>query len=137
MVAKKGILRIIEATIAILLVLGVLMVVITTRRAREEPDFSDVLPPLLDEIAKNVSLRERIVSAGEGERENVEVELEDFLSSRVRKPFDYKIRVCEPRDICGLEEYPMADIFAAERVVSSTLEIYDPKKVKIFLWRGS
>jgi len=143
MVNKKGIIRIIEASIAVLIIFGVLLVLAVNRARVVEQDLSEDLPPLLDEIAKNSTLRGKIVGINEDIEGNldpsgvglVESEIENFLSDKIRKPFRYKVRVCSTGDVCGLEQYPTgASIFAAERIVSSTLRIYGPKKVKIFVW---
>lgn len=133
MVGKRGIIRIVEATIAMLIIIGVVIVVVANRNARQETDISSMLPPLLAEISRNASLREIIVS----NPSNGEQEVLSFLSARIRNPaFSYSARICGPDEICGLENYPKTarEIYSDERIISSTLQSYGPKKVKIFLW---
>lgn len=131
---RRGIIKIIEATIAIILILSILMVVVSRRRDFEEMDFSKDIPPLLDEIAKNSTLRGKIVGVDVNNPDEVEDELRNFLSGRIITTFDYDVKICSPDDICGLEEYPKTSVFAAERIIASTFQVYDPKKLKIFVW---
>ena len=104
------------------------------RRAIEELDFSKDLPPLLDEIAKNSTLRGKIVGVDINDTSEVEGELEEFLDDRIISTFNYSVRICDPGDVCGLSEYPKSRVFASERIIASTFHDYDPKKLKIFVW---
>ena len=133
---KKGIVRIIEAIIAILIISGVVLTLVVNRKVGGEQDLSETLPPLLEEIAKNVELRIMIVKSGE----SAESKLTTFLAERIKNPnLNYTIKVCEPEEVCALEIYPedaKGDIFAAERIISTALVTgFNPKKVKLFLWR--
>ena len=133
---KRGIVRIIEAIIAILIIAGVVLTLAVNRRIGGEKDLSETLPPLLEEIAKNAELREKIIIWGTG----AEAELKVFLAKRIKNPnLNYVIKVCKPDEVCSLEAYPddaKGDIFAAERIISTALGAgFSPKKIKLFLWR--
>ena len=136
---KKGIVRIIEAIIAILIIAGVVLTLAVNRRVGGEKDLSETLPPLLEEIAKNAELREEIIVWETG----AETELTVFLAERIKNPnLNYTIKICEPDKVCALERYPedaKGDIFAAERIISAAAalrrEEFSPKKIKLFLWR--
>ena len=133
MVNKKGILRIVEAGIAVLIVLSVLLVVTTSQRGeRATEDLSGVLPGLLDEVAKNSTLRNIIVSQPPGDATAAVI---SNIEDKISPAFEYSVRICSPEKVCGLSEYPGTDVFAAERIISSSLQTFDPKKLKIFLWR--
>ena len=77
----------------------------------------------------------------EQEEEFVEAQLNAFLSERITNPgLGFDVEICMPEEVCALEHYPenaSGDIFAAERIISTSLAQQDvnPKKVKIFLWR--
>jgi len=132
--------RVIEATIAILLIVGTLLIVSSQRNIPERRDLSETLPSLLDEIAHNLTLREEIIKNNDVTISEAMVEAS--LGLRLRNPsLNYKVEICNLEDFCALDHYPDTDeeIFAYERVVSSSLAVntFEPKKIKVFLWRKS
>ena len=139
MVGKKGLLKIVEASIAVLIVLGVILVVASERKVRFESDLSDVLSPILDEIAKNVSLRDKIFLDEAGAIQDMEA----ISSDKIKNQFlNYSVVICGNIDeFCGgLGEYPSdakGSIYSSERIISTRLNatLYSPKKIKIYLWR--
>ena len=131
----RGIVRIIEAVIAIMIIFGVLLTIYGTRQAIiSQRDLSEIIPSLLEEISKNVTLREKIVS-----NSNAIPDINSFLANRIKEPYiNYSVQICNPNDLCSLSSYPkntQGDIFTSERIISATLTQYNPKKVKIYLWR--
>jgi len=142
---KRGIIRILEATIAITIILGVIVIVVSSRQRPSEPDLSATITPLLDEIAQNSTLRNDVVQKYDfvNTRNNAYVisELNAFLAARITNPsLNFSVSICNPALVCGLENYPRdvsGDVYAESRTLSSTLKEYEPKTVKIFLWRKS
>lgn len=134
MVNKRGWLRIVEASIAILIILGVLISVNSGNNNTSSEDLSEKITPLLEEIASNYTLRESVVqnSANESEKQILE-----FLKTKITNPsVDYTVRVCLIEDsTCALETYPSQEVFVQERVISSVLGNISPKRVKIFMWK--
>lgn len=132
MVNKRGWLRIVEAVIAILIVFGaVLTVSMQSKTNRATDDICESLYPLLDEAAKNVSLRSEILN---NDKSNVE----DFFKKRIKNPsIDMEVKICELSDICPHNRAGMdkADVCAAERVISSSSTSSNPKKLKVFLFK--
>lgn len=134
---KRGLLRIVEASIAVLIVLAAILIVSTNKEVKTQSDLSDVLPELLEEIAKNASIRDKIFNDGQ----SAILDIENFLSSRIRNPsLDYAVVICDDiNGVCGLESYPEnadGDLFADERVIGGTIGSgYSPKKLKIYLWK--
>jgi hypothetical protein len=59
--------------------------------------------------------------------------IESFVAGRIPSGFEYEIRICEVDDICGLDFYK-EEIYSSERIVSSNLTEFAPKKLKIFMW---
>lgn len=136
---KKGVLRIVEASIAILLIFGILLAIFINRVDRDESNISDLLTPLLEEIARNDTLRERILNY-DTNPEIIEHLEEEYLPGRLAPNIGRKVKICEPANACLLESTPddaIGDIFAKERIISTTLtrEEFEPKKLKIFLYR--
>jgi hypothetical protein len=137
MVNKKAIFRIVEASIAILIVLGVILVVSTETERKSEIDFSEILSSILDEVSRDVTLRDMIFSDELSARQNIK----DFIENKIKKgKLDYEVKICYFKDVCSLDSYPVnaeGDIFFEERVISSSLDNpnFKPKKIKLFLWR--
>ncbi|MAE49901.1 hypothetical protein CMI48_03670 [Candidatus Pacearchaeota archaeon] len=133
MVNQRGIIRILEAMVAILLIIGVLLFISGRQQTGGEQEITEVLLPLLDEVARNDTLRALVVM----DDLTAETAIEDFLRVRVPNPaLDFGVSICDLQSSCGLAEHPrgVRDIFVAERVVSSTLRMYQPRRVKLFLW---
>ncbi len=136
MVNKAGWTRIIEATIGVLLVLGVLITLNARTAKTGEPDLSDRLPPLLDEITRSGVIRTAILT----QPESVAVaQITPLLAAGIPDDnLNYSVRICAPLDPCAaaaLESYPGA-IYSSEQIILSTSKTFNPKKVKLYLWRN-
>ncbi len=128
MVNKKGWIRIMEAFIGIILIAGFLVVLYSniispSNKSEELYRFQKII---LDEIAENNDLRENVLN-------NIKDPISDFVDERIPSGFNYTIKICEPGDICSMNEYH-EETYSSERIISSTLKKYDPKKIKIFMW---
>lgn len=146
---KRGFLRIIEATVAIMIVLGALLLITLQQKTPDRTvDLAELLPPYLDELAENPATREDILSYeitkpfNKDENKVIIENLEEYIKNRVNNPtFDLTVRICDAKILCVLEPYPVSDptnIFAAERVVSTNLDggdVVEPRKVKVFIWK--
>jgi hypothetical protein len=92
---------------------------------------------MLEEIAKNTTLREQIIASDDKASETI---LREFVSKRItNNDWGYNVRVCGYKDLCALDKYPedaKGDIYSGSRIISSALnaEQLQPKKVEIFLW---
>ena len=131
MVNRRGWLRIVEAVISILIVFGAVLTVSTTAPTSRSSDICESLSPILDEIARNITLRSEILG---GTTKGTD----DFLANRVRNPaIDREVKICELDGVCphtksGIDN---VEICASERVISSTLAELMPKKLKVFLFK--
>jgi hypothetical protein len=142
---RRGFLKIVEATIAILIIFGALLIISSPREVQKPKDLTETLPPLLEEVAKNQTLRTKIVkdydvnNQGASGNEPIINEIVNFLKPRVANPaFNFTIRVCSLEDRCALVPYPdVGEVYVSERVISSVIgeSNFNPKKIKIFLWR--
>lgn len=137
MVGRRGILRILEASIAVLIIFTVIISFAMLRRQTTERDLSEMIAPLLEEAAKNNTLREEIISNSPNASENIL----KLVESRIKEPnLNYSVRICEISDVCGIE-YPRGipgNLYAGSRVISSSLTSgAGSKRVSIFLWYKS
>ncbi len=117
--------KIIEATTAILIVASVLFINYNSGIVENKPDYSENARDILEELANNVSLRRVVLSEGD---------ISSFIGSKLPAHLNYEAKICdEVSDACGQSTY-VGDVFSAERIISSDLETYDPKKIRLFLW---
>ena len=113
---------------------------------RKETDFNAMIVPVLEEMAQNSSLRGEILSyntsegSGIGNNKEIINDLEIFVGSKITNPaLNYSVRICELKQVCA-REYPLnieGNLYSGERVISTNIteSDFDPKKVKIFLWK--
>ena len=134
MVKKRGIIRLIEASIAILIIIGVVLALFGRPQPADEVDLTKTIRPILEEISRNNVIREKIISGdpqgGQMARNLIDMRIQD---SRL----DHSFKICEIDELCSLDNYPstVGDIYTSERILGSTLQTFGPKKIKIFLWR--
>jgi len=146
---KKGWLRVIEASISIILVLSFVLLVYFNNTKKTEEDLSSKLNPFLEEIALNNELRQKIIdydtsfsnmedSENDPENKKILDDINLFISSRItRKDIGFDVQICEPNQHCELYPYPDAgSIYSTERIISSFAENpnYKPKKIRLYLW---
>lgn len=139
MVNKRAWIRIVEASVAIMIILAVILTVSQTKKTAVDRDLSVVITPILDEIAKNTSFREAIIKDNETS-DKAEIMLTEFLEQKIKNPnIGYALKICGYKELCGLDDYPddaSGNIYADERIISSTLTTQGsgPRKVEIFMW---
>ena len=135
---KKGWIRILEATIAILIVVGVLLVVYS--REVQEEDFGAYMYQLQREILKDISL-------DDGLRGKVYLDdeegLEGYARGKIPTAFDFDIRVCKlvneaTGDVvpCKMNKYIGKDVYVEETIIAGDFDIYKPWKVRLFVWES-
>lgn len=139
MVNQKGMLRIIEATIAVLIVIGALLALISKQEVGTQQDGSELLQQALNEIAKNPALREKIVSDSAASKE-AENEIIGILKERIKNPkFNFNASICDAYSgpCGGAGSYPpnAGDVYTNERIITASLTKFTPKVVKIYMWQ--
>ena len=134
---NRGWIKIVEASIAIMMVIGVLFFLfIQTRPAPYEIDYGKILRNALKEISRDNTLRNQIL---EGETPNSETAIKTFITENKNIPpnFEYDVRVCNIEGACGLLGGFHENTFAEERIISANLDSFSSKKVRLFMWRKS
>lgn len=134
---RSGITRIIEVMIAILIIAGVVLILAANNRVKYEKDLSGTLQPYLEEIAKDYNLRNEIITSQDSVK--VKTDVENFVRGRIVNPnYNFSVEICKTNELCALENYPedlIGDVYAAERILSTTLQGGESKKIRIYLWR--
>ncbi len=137
---KKGFLRIVEASISIVIIAGVLFLFISQAREVKKPDLSERARDILEEISRSSLLRTAILNynTNSNPSENIPVDVETYISNRIPENYlDYKARICNVNSACGIE-YIEGEVYSAERLISTTIEMvnFAPKKIRLFIWEA-
>ena len=133
--------RIVEATIAILLLAGTLFFLISKQETNNSGfDAFQLIKPIVNEVAKNISIREAILS-DTYTTNSAENTILEILSNKLSNPsFGYNVTICDAftNNSCGSSgDYPSSakELYSEERIISATLTSFSPKILKIYLWR--
>ena len=125
---KWGFLRILEAIIAITIIISVMFIYFNKSRNFPQHDLTIRARAILDEISKDNILRADVLN-------NQTVKLDDFIQIRIPEAhLTFEVKICEVNDVCGKSSYIRREIYSAERSISSILSSYSPKKLRLFIW---
>ncbi len=141
---KRGWIRILEATIAVMIVAGVLVVAYAKQvdRGGGPVDyFQSLQKQILMDISASGELRLMVLN-------NNEEMVSLFVGEKVPDAFGYYLRICglgDVSDFCKIDDVGVVaeikdkDVFVEEIVVSADLgdgssAKYNPKRVRLFVW---
>ncbi len=134
---KKAWLRIVEASISVLIIASVLFVMIARApKAGNEEQIHETQRFVLEQINKNDTLRTRILQYDFSSPDptiisDVSLEVEAILPPN----FGFDVQICEVGDVCGMGSYPdRKEVYADEILITSTLTEYKPRKLKLYIW---
>ncbi|MFH0712021.1 MAG: hypothetical protein V1889_02835 [archaeon] len=141
---KRGWIRILEATIAVMIVAGVLVVAYAKQVDRGEGPvdyFHSLEKQILMDISSSSELRLMALNGDEAS-------LDLFVDGEIPDAFGHYLRVCvlgSVDDFCKINDTAVVaeikdkSVFVEEIIVSADLgdgsnAEYDPKKVRLFVW---
>jgi len=139
---KKGWIKLAEAFIAILIV-GGLLVVMISERIELRKDLSNVIEinqnSLLDKVQINNSLRAEVLELNETPKESNEAYFPPLLKltlNQINTNFTFcKYKICSADKDCLLNDMPNEkEIYIKTRIISSNQEIYNPRSLNLFCW---
>ena len=138
---NRGWIRILEATIAVLMVTGILITVYS-RHIDKNPGPDDYIYSLQKQILMDISYRNDLRNYAL--TENISI-LDEYVNGKIPQTFNYSLKICNfesPPSPCKLdaEEFIATkdkNIYAEEIIISANFETYDPKKIKLFVWENS
>ncbi|MBI2631646.1 hypothetical protein HYW75_01445 [Candidatus Pacearchaeota archaeon] len=156
MVNNKGWIRVVEATIMVLLIVSVLVIVSKERKISSSPDINDLLYKTLDEIAKNSILRNKIldINSNNNEKEtSVNAHLE--INKLIPNYLYFDLEICSTtesiNDNCDIDlnkaklkndekakdALKENDVYVSERIMGQTRSsgTLDSKRIKLYAWR--
>lgn len=135
---KRGMWRVIEAVIAILILAGGLLVIASKQINNQGRDLIEDIGPVLEEIAKDSAIREDIIKGDNNE--NVKTKIIDKLEKRTASEgLEYKVIICGYDEGDCLKDktgVPIGErVYSDERLISATkLQGFDPKVIKVYVW---
>jgi hypothetical protein len=131
---KKGWIRIVEAVIALLLITGVVLTLISQGYLFKE-DISEkvysVQISVLREIEKDSDLRQQILNS---EENSVPGDVVNRINERMPNYLECSSKICDLDLICSLTSSPDTDVYAQSVAITATSSTYDPKQLKMFCW---
>ncbi|MEM4605788.1 MAG: hypothetical protein QW103_02000 [Candidatus Pacearchaeota archaeon] len=132
---KKGWLRIFEAFLAVILVLGAVLVLNTIKKEDDKEKISDfyineIKKEITKEILTNEEIRRMVISREENGIKNK-------LKNLVGEKYEINVRVCNLTEkYCFYNQnYPQKDVFVEDVIISGNITLYQPLRVRVFLWK--
>jgi len=139
---KRGWLRILEATIAVLLVTGALGVVYSKQLARVEPGpdeyISTLQEKILLDVAHNETFRKASVSGDIGQF----LVVQNYAREIIPLNYNMSLQACSLNDPCKLSPgaYTLTIgklVFVEDTIISTDIENnYAPVRVRLFIWEN-
>ncbi len=136
---KKGWIKILEAFISILLIISVGLIVIN--RGGVSGDISNEVYEkeilILREVQLNNTLRESILNSEppiEWDDADFPANVKDKINEKTPGYLECNAKICKINSDCILEEHSRENIYAESVIITSSLETYSPKQLKIFCW---
>lgn len=134
---RRGWMRIVEASISVIIILGVLFFLYTKNVQTEELAIDERARGILTELSSDPRFRDAALS------NRIDLITQSVALKIPESHLAFEVRLCELDDVCGKKNYTETNVYAAERVISSSLEKSPsgggalPKKIRLFIWRRS
>jgi len=126
---KRGWIRIFEAVIAIVILMGFAAFIIG--KQVEKPDFSGsvhaLLSTVLEEASGNLAVRQAVF-------EKNYTHISNFISSRLPSGLNFTINICNSTGQCPAKVRQGVEIYADDILISTNLTSYEPAKLALFAW---
>ncbi len=126
---KRGWLKIFEAVIAIMLILGAVLLIYSNQQNTNTNQryIADWQVEILNRIAENETLRNATINLQEAPIKN-------FIENNTLPNLNFTIKICNLTGPCGLDIYIPGDVFSQERIISGLIDHYNPKRIRLFVW---
>lgn len=137
---KKGWMRILEATVAVLIVSGVLITIYSGQPKRVDPseEISRLQKSILNDIASDNNLRSHVLNSEINTNYDILIQ---YIREKIPSHLNFSLKICSLSEIsCKLDEEVFKtlideEVFVEEIIISTDLSTYNPKKVRLFVWR--
>lgn len=138
MVNTKGFMRVIEAFIAVAIIAGVFGFIYVQKI--QKPDQSDFVYQhiniALKEISNNPELREAVLECNSNDPQDPDcTKIKNTIANIIPPNYEFGFNVCSLSEICYISSSQKnKEVFSDEISISSVLDKYNPKKVRISVW---
>ena len=139
MVGKRAWIRLLEATIAIMIIGGVLLISYTSRPQAKtelsEKYIRDLEIKALKDISTNKSLQKEVFKANHPK-------IDSMLSELFPSSIGFELRICDIEKIsCKLSAKNVKktlekNVFVEDTIIATDFQSFKPKKVRIFAWQN-
>lgn len=127
---KKAWLRILEAFLAVIIVLSAILIIMVKQTPKTDisGEVYETQRKVLDIISKNDSLRDNILI-----QDNTKIN--NLIFDLIPKNWNYSTSICNISLICPNPfQVHETDVYTTEIIVTSNLTKYSPKKLRFFVW---
>ncbi|MEK6852979.1 MAG: hypothetical protein AABX59_03810 [Nanoarchaeota archaeon] len=131
---KKGFVRILEAAIAIIIILlFIYFITVPTFIRKSESQQEEIYKfelSILEEISETPSLREAVLNEDT-------TTIDSYVKAKLQeKNLQGAASICEINEVCIAQNLPTQDIYVKETIISTTLEAQSlqPKRIAIYAW---
>ncbi len=134
---KRGWIKVVEAFMAIMMLLTIIFVIINVNSfaSNERSDIEKDAFEILMLIANNDSLRELILNTSSFPEDSTDPlfpsKIRDFSKMSPANVECY-FRICQINEECLATQKSENEIYAKDILITNSMEIYNPKKIKIF-----
>lgn len=133
---KSGWIRITEAVVAILIMASVLIVLYTNGAPQVSyTDYVyDLQIRLLMDVADSPSLRNATLHSNDSINGN-HPDLIRYFKDTIPQNFNFTIIVCNlSATSCNADINTEREVYVEDRIISSNLEVYSPKLLRLYIW---
>lgn len=138
---KKGWIKIAEAFLAVLLVAGISILVLSQGGFKERsiaPIAKDAETLILRTVQFDPSLRQEILgTSGEVAWENFPTAVpnaEASIKARIPSQLECVGRICEPEGPCAINKIEGKDVYVDSVIITTSSSGFNPRMLKIFCW---
>ena len=140
---KKGWIRIVEAFIAILLLLGILLLIVDQKYISKRGISSQMYETelsILRDIELDTTLRSSILNVGLPvfwQNETFPSNVKDKITEEAPSHIECMAKICWIEDACTLHEVESEiakDIYVQSTSIFADLTVYRPRQLKLFCW---
>lgn len=146
MVNKKAWLRIVEATVCTLIILGVIITLYYNGKGGAQDNRNQDVRIILEELSNNDSMRYVVINSSLQNRVITQKEIDSFILNRIRNnDINITSRICDISESevdCSLNTYVSneKEIFVESLILSTYINnskfnhTQTPKKIKLYYW---
>lgn len=152
---KKAWLRIVEAFVGVMIVMGVLLVLMTRQPSMDqETEILNIERHILEQVSEDQLLRTEVLDTHQRKR-NVDgiggvggggggslpmwgdlKSISSIVADSFPEEYSFILKTCDVGVVCSLGLLPEHEVFSEEILITSNITNYNPAILKVFFWTG-